>query len=80
MLEFENIWTEYIIHHNLYESFDLILYNFSHLVSECYEIHHCTRTKVQIPSDGNFFLIHQKQSQRKNQIIPLNLTMQWMYA
>jgi hypothetical protein len=58
MVEFENIWTEYIIHHNLYEAFDLILYNFSHLVSECYEIHHCTRTKVQIPSDGNFLLIH----------------------
>ena len=48
-----NNWNDFSMIHNLYESFDLIVYSYSHRIKSGDMIHYCTRTKLKFPCNFN---------------------------
>ena len=52
-----NNWNDFSLIHNMYESFDLIVYSYSHRVKPGDMIHYCTRTKLKFPCNFNCAII-----------------------
>ena len=53
----DGVWPHYSMMHNLFESFNLIVYNYSHHVPLDAKVHYCTRTLLKFPSEHNFVLL-----------------------
>ena len=52
-----NLWTRYSMMHNLFESFNLIVYNCSHKVPKTEIVHYHTRSTIKFPADKNFMIL-----------------------
>ena len=50
-------WNQYSLIHNLYESFDLIVYNCSHFVPDGDATHQRSRVVLKFPADVNMFVL-----------------------
>ena len=54
---FHNDWNQYSLIHNLYESFDLIVYNESHIIPNKKFTHRNSRSVLHFPADINMFIL-----------------------
>ena len=54
---FHDNWNQYSLIHNLYESFDLIVYNDSHKIPDKELTHRHSRVVLHFPSDINMFIL-----------------------
>ena len=50
-------WHYYSMFHSLYQSFSIVVYNYSHRLADSETIHRCTRLKINIPKNANAILI-----------------------